>query len=229
MRRRPINILGRCCCGNRFLFSTRKKRKEKFRSSFSSWRWVREDFVELFFVVFALGRQQIHQCCFDLTGHTRRVSPSPPPTKTFWPASLFCKTKFWEWRKRFRYFDPIAHAATSISLFALMLTVATPPSGWDPEFFFPSAIFRRKDFRIFFKNILLRVSTRVIFIFIFFRKWALTCRLSSAVESFDKLFRLTFQNCQDFCNQPSVRWRHESTEIAKRARVGERESWKTTF
>lgn len=160
------------------------------------------------------------------------MCPPPPPTKTFWPASLFCKTKFWEReRKRFRYFDPIAHAATSISLFALMLTVATPPSGWSPEFFFPSAIFRRKDFRIFFfffKHSLKSFYALFLFLFFFFRKWALTCRLSSAVESFDKLFRLTFQMCQDFCNQPSFRWRHESTEIAKRARAGERESWKTT-
>jgi hypothetical protein len=100
-----------------------------------------------------------------------------------------------------------------------------------PEFFFSFRYFSSERFsNFFFKHSLKSFYARYFyFYFYFFRKWALTCRLSSAVESFDKLFRLTFQNCQDFCNQPSFRWRHESTEIAKRARVGERESWKTTF
>ena len=92
-------------------------------------------------------------------------------------------------------------------------------------FFFPSAIFRQKGsfkfenilslFSFILGSILFFIYFFELFIFFLNTKWALTCRLSSVVESFDKLFLLTFQIFQDFCKQPSFRWRNESNQMAK--------------
>lgn len=148
-------------------------KKEKFGSSFSCWRWVREDFVELFFVVFALGRQQIHQCCFDLTGHTRRVSPSPLPLKHFGPPVSFVKQSFEREReKKISVFWP--HRTCS----DVHLPFCSDVDGCDttirlsPEFFFSFRYFSSERFsNFFFKHSLKSFYARYFyFIFFFFSK-----------------------------------------------------------
>lgn len=169
---------------------------------------------------------------FRLDGAYPTCVPHPLPLKHFGPPVSFVKQSFEREREKdFGILTP-SHMQRRPSPFLLWcwrLRHHHPVGA--RNFFFLPLFFVGKIFEFFFfffKHSLKSFYALFLFLFFFFRKWALTCRLSSAVESFDKLFRLTFQMCQDFCNQPSFRWRHESTEIAKRARAGERESWKTT-